>query len=142
MVQVRRLRPGDEGELAKMADAFDDPLDPEATAAFLDDGRHHLLVGYLDDSPVGFITATELLHPDKPRSELFLNELSVLEPARRRGVARALVAALWDLSDELGCRGFYVLAEDGDEPAMATYAATGGKIQEPPARMYWYGTRT
>jgi GNAT superfamily N-acetyltransferase len=140
-IHIKKLKPGDEAVLAGFAEAFDDPLDARATSAFLADARHHLFVGYLDETPAGFVTATELLHPDKARSELFLNEIAVVDAARRHGVARALIEALWALSDELGCRGFYVLAEDGDARAMQMYAATGGVLQEPPSRMYWYAAR-
>jgi len=46
-VVVRRLRPGDEDEVSRFAEAFDDPVNAEATRSFLGDDRHHLLVVYV-----------------------------------------------------------------------------------------------
>ena len=85
-VAVRRLGPGDEREVGRFAGAFDEPIRPESVAAFLGDDRHHLLVATVDGEPAGFVSAVEIFHPDKPM-ELFLNELGVDEPFRRRGAS-------------------------------------------------------
>jgi hypothetical protein len=45
-VLVRRAVLGDEGEVARFEEAFDDPVLPDETRRFLDDERHHLLLGY------------------------------------------------------------------------------------------------
>ncbi|MGZ8629822.1 MAG: hypothetical protein ACXWZF_02485 [Actinomycetota bacterium] len=50
-VVVRRLQPGDEREVERFAEAFDDPIDAEATRSFLRDERHHLVVAYVDGRP-------------------------------------------------------------------------------------------
>jgi aminoglycoside 6'-N-acetyltransferase I len=138
MVRVRRLRPGDEGELPAFSEAFDEPLDRAAISRFLADPRHHLLVAYVDDAAAGFLSATEILHPDKPRSELFLNEIGVVENVRRRGAARALIEELLALGRELGCRGVYVLTDDDNTGAMALYASTGGRLDPQRHRMFDY----
>ena len=59
---------------------------------FLDDERHHLLLGYVDGRPAGFASAVEVFHPDK-RCELFLNEIAVME-----GHAAAAWLAPWSTS--------------------------------------------
>lgn len=87
-VTVRRLGRGDEREVERFGEAFDDPIDAAATCAFLDDDRHHLLVAYVDRDPAGFVSATEILHPDKPL-ELILNEIGDIERFTPKGAGLA-----------------------------------------------------
>jgi ribosomal protein S18 acetylase RimI-like enzyme len=123
-VSVRRLGPGDEQEVERFDAAFDGPSRPAQTAAFLSDPRHHLIVSYVDGEPAGFISATEILQPDRT-PELFLNELGVAEPMRRRGAATAMMEALVRLGRALGCTAIWVLTDEGNPAAMATYAKAG-----------------
>ena len=124
-VRVRRAVLGDEGEIARFEDAFDNRLLPDQTRRFLEDERHHLLLGYVDDRPAGFLSAVEVFHPDK-RSELFLNEVGVIEDARRRGVARALVDELKRIGHERGCVSMWVLTDEDNAGGMRLYQSTGG----------------
>jgi ribosomal protein S18 acetylase RimI-like enzyme len=79
----------------------------------------------VDGAPAGFVSAAEVFHPDKP-PELFLNELSVVEPLRRRGAATALLAELRSLGRELGCATIWVLTDEDNEAAVATYRRADG----------------
>lgn len=124
-VRVHRARPGDEHEVARFEEAFDHEVRPDETRRFLSDERHLLLLGYVGDRPAGFVSATEVFHPDK-RSELFLNEISVVGEARRRGVARALIDELKRMGRERGCAGMWVLTDEDNAAAMALYRGTGG----------------
>jgi GNAT superfamily N-acetyltransferase len=123
---TRRLGPGEEQQVALFAEAFDDPIHAEGTRAFLSDGRHHMVVAYVDGHPAGFASATEVLHPDKPGPELFLNEIGVIERFRRRGAGLALIEELKRLGKERGCRLIWVLTDEGNPAAMAMYAKAGG----------------
>jgi ribosomal protein S18 acetylase RimI-like enzyme len=124
-VQVRRVQPGDEDEVARFEAAFDYGVSWEETTRFLTDERHHLLLGYLDDQPAGFVSAVEVFHPDK-RSELFLNEIAVVEQARRQGVGRALIEELKRLGHELECSKMWVLTDEDNAAAMTLYRSAGG----------------
>lgn len=55
---------------------FDHEPTREATAAFLCREGHHLLLAFLDTSPVGFVSGIEVIHPDKG-TEMLLYELGV-----------------------------------------------------------------
>ncbi|MGZ8628715.1 MAG: GNAT family N-acetyltransferase [Actinomycetota bacterium] len=125
-VVTTRLGPGDEREVERFADAFDDPVDAKATREFLRDGRHHLIVAYVDAAPAGFVSATEVLHPDKVGPELFLNEIGVVDAFRRRGAGAALIEELKRLGSERGCRLIWVLTDEGNPAAMGLYAKAGG----------------
>jgi GNAT superfamily N-acetyltransferase len=124
-VSVRRLGAADEVELQRFEAAFDHALDPLQAAEFLRDPRHHIIVAEVGGEPAGFVSATEILHPDKA-PEMFLNELGVVEHLRRRGAATALITELQRLSEEVGCVAIWVLTDEGNQPANRTYTATGG----------------
>lgn len=89
-VRIQRVGRTDEAEVAPFQDTFDNEVIFEETKRFLDDDRHHLVLGYVHDRPAGFASAVEVFHPDR-RCELFLNEIAVREGGRRRGVARVLI---------------------------------------------------
>jgi ribosomal protein S18 acetylase RimI-like enzyme len=124
-ITLRRAGPTDGEEVARLRSAFDNEVSPEETQRFLADDRHHLLLGYLDGRPAGFVSAVEVFHPDK-KPELFLNEIAVVEEARRHGVARALIEELAGIGRERGCAAMWVLTDQGNPAAMALYASTGG----------------
>jgi ribosomal protein S18 acetylase RimI-like enzyme len=123
--------------VADAAALFDDPIDIAATDAFLADERHHLLIGYVGGQPAGFVTAVELLHPDKPRPEMFLYELGVAEEHRRRGVATALMRRLVQLCHERDCREMFVLTDEDNAAGAATYARAGGKPESAGVMFTW-----
>jgi ribosomal protein S18 acetylase RimI-like enzyme len=124
---VRALGRGDDGAVAAAQHLFDGPSDAAATARFLADPNHHLLVAYeSDDRPVGFVSGVEMTHPDRG-TEMFLYELAVAQHARRRGTGRALVEALATRARERGCYGMFVFTDDDNVAALATYHRAGGR---------------
>ena len=59
---------------------------------------------------------------------MFLYELAVDEPFRRRGIGRQLVTALADLAVGRGCYGMWVGVDAGDNAAaVATYRSAGAE---------------
>jgi len=66
------------------------------------------------------VSAVELLHPDKPRAEMFLQELGVDDRDQRRGVATELLAGLVGLCRKRGCGEMFVLTEGSNVAAIAT----------------------
>ncbi len=124
MIEVSRIGPDDAALVRQGADLFDSPLDDEHLARFLGREGHHLLVA-LDDArrPLGFVSGVEMTHPDKG-TEMLLYELSVGEAHRRQGVGTTLVRALADLASSRGCYGMWVLTDDDNSAALATYRGT------------------
>jgi GNAT superfamily N-acetyltransferase len=51
----------------------------------------------------------------------YLEDLFVAEHARNRGVARALIEAVYDLADERGCARVYWLTHESNTTARALY---------------------
>lgn len=125
----------------RFGEAFDNEVLSEETRRFLNDERHHLVLGYVGDLPAGFASAVEVFHPDK-RCELFLNEIAVMEGGRRRGVARALINDLKRVGREQGCVSMWVLTDEDNAPAMGLYRSTGGRWDREQSVMFEYDLTT
>lgn len=124
---IRLLTPADANVLAHCADGvFDDPLIPGRLREFLNDPRHHLAVAVADGVVVGFVSAVHYVHPDKPRPELWINEIGVAPPFQQRGIGRALLTTVLNHARALGCIEAWVLTDRSNAAAMALYAACGG----------------
>ena len=128
MTEIRRLGPGDDALVVAAEHLFDGPARPDATARFLAEPGHHLLVAYDGERPVGMVTGVETTHPDKG-TEMFLYELAVDEADRGRGIGRALVRALADVARAAGCYGMWVLTDDDNPAAVRAYTAAGGALE-------------
>ncbi len=136
-VEIRRLGPGEDALVAAAQHLFDGPADPSATARFLAGPANHLLVAYdADDRPVGFVTGVEITHPDKG-TEMFVYELGVDERVRRRGVGVGLVEELRALATARGCHDMFVLADQDNAAAQATYRRAGAREASRPVMLEW-----
>ena len=128
-VEIRILKSDEAHVLGHVAPGvFDNPVDPEHSAEFLSDRRHHLAVARDGDTVVGMASAVDYVHPDKP-VELWINEIGVAPGHRRAGIGRALLQALFDLGRELGCREAWVATEPDNRAAGRLYAAVGGESE-------------
>ena len=77
-----------------------------------------------------------MTHPDKG-TEMFLYELAVDERFRKRGIGTALVKALVEIARERDCYGMWVLADDDNAAAHATYNAAGAVRESTPVMLGW-----
>lgn len=126
-IDIRILRAGDEHVLTAVApDVFDRDIDEHTTREFLADRRHHLAVALDGGVVVGFASGVHYLHPDKPRPELWINEIAVAPTHRRRGIARRLLTALLEEGRGLGCTEAWLAVDRDNRPAMELYASTRG----------------
>ena len=123
-MEIKVLGRGDEGLVRAASRLFDGPVREAAMARFLAEDGHHLLVAYEAGQPVGFVSGVEMTHPDKG-TEMFLYELAVEEDSRRRGFGRTLVERLKDMARERGCYGMWVVTDDDNRAARATYEGSG-----------------
>jgi ribosomal protein S18 acetylase RimI-like enzyme len=135
-LHIRALGPGDEDCVVAASHMFDGPADAAATRRFLGDGNHHLLMAYVDDHPAGFVSGVEITHPDKG-TEMFLYELGVEEEYQRRGVGRGLVERLGELARQRGCYGMWVLTDDDNTAALATYQGAGATAEPGQVVLVW-----
>src|SRR5688572_10043094 len=107
-VEIRVLGPGDAGVLDRVAaEVFDNPVDPQWSAEFFADARHHLAVAIDAGIVVGMASGIHYVHPDKP-PELWINEVGVAEFHRFQGIGRRVVEALLAHARTLGCHEAWV----------------------------------
>ena len=119
-MSVRRLGPGDEGVVRRLAE------DAAPQAELLADERTIFLVAFDGDDPIGFLLAYELLRRRGDPSQLFVYEVGVDEGRRRQGVATALFRELARFARERGIRSGFVLTNESNEAAMELYRSLGG----------------
>ena len=135
---VRRLGPGDEAILARLAEGdadFDLPGRGSPRRPLTDaDGAAHLAdpsvlhwVAEDDRSVVGHLLAyVERRWSGDPR-QLLLYEIGVREASRGRGVGRALVEAMRSWMEEEGVSEAWVLA---DNPGAEAFYASCGFVRD------------
>ncbi len=126
----------DSDRVTAAAHLFDDAPKPDALKRFLADPTHHLLIGYSGGEPAGFVSGVEITHPDKG-TEMFLYELGVDKNHRHHGFGTALVRALADLARTQGCYGMWVLVDDENAAAAATYRKADGDVESQPLMFSW-----
>ncbi len=133
--QIRRLAPSDVELLralnALFAQAFAGPETSTAAAgdAYLKSllSRDHImvLVAEAGGQVLAGLVAYELEKLDQAGSELYIYDLAVAAPYRRRGLAAALIAELREIAAASGARAIFVQADYDDEPAIALYERVG-----------------
>ncbi len=98
-------------------------------------------MAYDGETAVGFVTGIEMTHPDKG-TEMFLYELGVDARFRGKGYGTALVQALAGLARARECYGMWVLTDDDNAAALATYGAAGATRESTSVMLSWaFNTR-
>jgi len=84
-----------------------------------------VLVAAIDEQVVGGMVAYELDKLERQRRELYIYDLAVASPYRRRGIATALIEELRLIAQRRGAWVIYVQADYGDDPAVTLYEKLG-----------------
>ena len=117
------------------AELFDDPILPKSVIAFLADPRH-IIIGALDGRAlVGFVSALEYYHPDKP-PHLWINEVSTASSHRRLGIASRMLTAAFEEGRKRGCVEVWVGTEHDNEAARRLYSSMAEAGQPASFLMY------
>ncbi len=123
---VRLLGPGDSALVLAAGDTvFDAPPVAALVDEFLGDPRHHLVAAIADGAIIGFASGVHYVHPDKP-AQMFINEVGTVDAWQRRGVGKAVMAALVDHARAIGCSEAWVLTDHDNRAARGLYSAAGG----------------
>jgi ribosomal protein S18 acetylase RimI-like enzyme len=126
-IEIKLLGGNDASALMNVAPGvFDDPIDPRMTNTFLSDPRHHLAVAVDDGLIVGFVSAIHYAHPDKPRPELWINEVGVAPTHQGCGLGSDLLQSMLEAGRKNGCSEAWVLTDRLNTPAMRLYSSRGG----------------
>jgi aminoglycoside 3-N-acetyltransferase I len=135
-VEVRVLGPDDVAHLGSMLSlfgrAFDDPEtydgdrpDPAYLAGLLGSPSFVAVAAVEGGAVIGGLTAYVLPKPERARSEIYIYDLAVDGPFRRRGVATALIGKLRAVAAGRGAWAVFVQADPEDAPAVALYSKLG-----------------
>jgi ribosomal protein S18 acetylase RimI-like enzyme len=136
--ETRILDSSNQAVLVNVApDVFDNVLDPRLVDEFLSDNRHHLAVAIDEGQVIGFASGVHYVHPDKP-PELWINEVGVAPSHQGHGVGKAVIRALLQHGERLGCGQAWVLTDDANTAAMKLYASLGGKVEPVPSVMFTF----
>jgi ribosomal protein S18 acetylase RimI-like enzyme len=131
-IAIRKLVPGDEAVLAKVArGVFDEEVRPDLTKRFLATPGYRIFVALEGDLVVGMCTGFTHFHPDKDE-EFFVNELGTGDDYRRRGIGEALLRAMLAEAKAMGCPDAWLGTEHFNGPALALYrkVMTGKDTEE------------
>jgi aminoglycoside 3-N-acetyltransferase I len=125
---VRLLR----GMLAMFDDAFDDqrtytgkPPGEDYLRGLLESGQFIALAALQGETVIGGLAAYVLAKFEQERSEIYIYDLAVAQPHRRRGVATALIEQLKSIAKARGAYVIFVQADPVDAPAIALYTKLG-----------------
>lgn len=133
---VRRLTADDLPTMEAMNDMFgeafaepqtytgDRPA-PDYLEGLLADDRFIAVAALWEGTVVGGLVAYELRKFERERSEVYIYDLAVAAPHRRRGVATALIEHLRSIAAARGAWTIFVQADHGDDAAIALYAKLG-----------------
>lgn len=83
------------------------------------------LVALVDGKVVGGLAAYELRKFEQERTEIYIYDLAVAGPHRRRGIATALIRELQRIGARRGAYVIFVQADHGDDPAIQLYTKLG-----------------
>ena len=124
-VDIMMLRADDLDLLMSAEGLFDFPPKLDQSRNFLSSDREFIWFAIKDDQPIGFVSASKILHPDK-NPHLFVNELATHADHRRKGVATRLMQTVVDFGREKGLWPVWLAAEGDDEQAKAFYRSFSG----------------
>jgi GNAT superfamily N-acetyltransferase len=115
------------GEIEACYGGTDTPANPDniTTALFGDTPAAVVLLARDGSGTVGLASYSRLWPAAGAETSLFLKELYVRPPARRRGVAKALMAALREEADRARCSRIEWTADRDNPAALALYRALG-----------------
>ena len=132
---IERVR--DPDLLVANASLFDRPVTAHGAVDFLRREGHLLLLARAaDGTGIGFVSGIEMRHPDGD-PEMFVYELGVEEPWRRRGVAAALLRALGEEAGRRGCTGMWTGTGRDNVAALATYRSLGAEVDDRSVFVTW-----
>ena len=84
-----------------------------------------LVLAFMGTNPAGIAILIRIPKLDARQGYLYLDELHVLHPYRRRGVGRALLERSIELAAEHGLRGLRLLTRIDNAPARRLYESVG-----------------
>jgi ribosomal protein S18 acetylase RimI-like enzyme len=112
---------------------FDGKVKADFVAACLANPNQFLIVAEADGRAIGKALAYVFFFPDKP-AEIYVEEIDVAKPWRRRGIGSALLEAVGAEGKRRGIAEFWLVAEKDNKPARKLYERTAHRKE----KSVWY----
>lgn len=129
-IAILRLTAANVGLLDRVAEeVFDEPIVPARLATYIANPVNRMIIAMDGPLVVGQTAAVIHHHPDKP-DELYIDEVGVSPAWQRRGIAKAMMLAMFDWGRELGCASSWLGTETDNVAARALYVSLGEPGEE------------
>jgi aminoglycoside 6'-N-acetyltransferase I len=99
---------------------FDEPIRQDRLSVYLQNPSNWMAVALMGDKVVGQCMCVVHHHPDK-ETELYLDEIGSGDDWLRKGVASALMQAVFARADEAGIEEIWLGTEADNVPAQRLY---------------------
>lgn len=140
-MQIRILESGDEALLIRAVAFIEEgDISPARAAAHLADQSLVNVVALDGDEVIGFVYGYILRRFEC--TSFFIYSVDVAEHAQRRGVAKAMLAALRERGQRQGWDEAFVFTNASNEAAMALYKSAGGIRPNPDDVMFDFDWRS
>ncbi len=144
VLRIRRLRPGD-GDLDQVAtelnaqewEDFDYRFSGASLLRFVEENHHIYLVAYWNDALAGAAHAYLLPHPTG-HLIAYVDEVDTLSSFRLKGVAKAMMKEILELSRRQGATEAWLGTEEDNLAAKALYHSLGPSEVESPDVIFTY----
>lgn len=113
---------------------FDEPIRQDRLSVYLQNSLNWMAVALMGDQVVGQCMCVVHHHPDK-ETELYLDEIGTAEGWRRKGIAWALMQAVFERTDKAEIEEIWLGTEADNIPAQKLYEKTGATGE--PALIYY-----
>lgn len=141
LIEIRRVRLGDEALFAKVApEVFGARPTKARLAEYLSDPNVILLVALAKGEVIAQAAAMVTRHPSRPR-ELWIDEVGVTPKHQRRGIAAALLQTMLEIARSLKCRAAWVATEHDNTPARGLYRSLKPSEEQEGVVVYVYKTK-
>jgi len=101
-------------------------LKAEYLEGFLRRDENYFLTALVDEEPIGFALAYQLMRVDRNQDMMFFYEIVVDRKYRNKGVGKALIRYLKRICRANRIAKMWVLTNKSNAAAVALYASTGG----------------
>src|SRR5262245_20853067 len=126
-VDLKRLSQGDMHVLDNVADGvFDEPIALDRLRRYLAEPNHLMIVA-IDDGLVVAQCAAVVHYHRCTVTELYVDGVGTAPSHLRKGIARRLMAAMFDWGRELGCKESWLGTETDNVAANALYRTIEGR---------------